>query len=118
MSEVNLTVRPFRMGTDKEAALKPLEEASEVRAAWQAIYAVAPSEICIESGYPLCECEHKSSCAAFKEPSSYTVRRDILADEIADCIQACVNLADRYGIDLTTAMVRCEGRNRERGRYE
>ena len=27
MSEVKLTVRPFRMGTDKEAALKPLEEA-------------------------------------------------------------------------------------------
>ena len=41
-----------------------------------------------------------------------------LADEIADCIQACCNLADRYGIDLTAAMERCEGRNRERGRYQ
>lgn len=27
MSEIALTVRPFEMGTDKEAALKPLEEA-------------------------------------------------------------------------------------------
>jgi hypothetical protein len=26
MSEVKLTVHTFRMGTDKEAALKPLEE--------------------------------------------------------------------------------------------
>jgi len=27
MSEVNLTVHTFRMDTDKQAALKPLEEA-------------------------------------------------------------------------------------------
>lgn len=115
--KVSLTIHPFRMGTDKGAALKPLEEAAEVFGAWQAIYTVAPLEICIESGYPLCECEHKSSCSTFKEPSSYTVRRDILADEIADCIQACVNLADRYGIDLTAAMGRCEERNFRRGWY-
>lgn len=119
MSEIKLTVRPFLMGTDKESAIKVLEEAFEVRVAWQAIHAVAaPSEICIESGYPLCECEHKPSCSAFKEPSSYTVRRDILADEIADCIQACCNLADRYGIDLQAAMGRCKERNRKRGRYQ
>ena len=116
--KVNLSVAPFRMGTDKEAAVKVLEEASEVRAAWQAIHAVAPHETCIESGYPLCECEYKLSCTMFKEPSSYTVRRDILADEIADCIQACVNLADRYGIDLQSAMGRCEERNFHRGRYD
>ena len=118
MSEVNLTVRTFRMGSDKEAAIKPLEEAAEVFGAWQAIYIVAPHEICIESGYPLCECEHKSSCSTFKEPSAYTVRRDILADEIADCIQACCNLADRYGIELQAAMERCEERNHKRGRYQ
>jgi phosphoribosyl-ATP pyrophosphohydrolase len=40
------------------------------------------------------------------------------ANEIADCIQACVNLADRYGLDLADAMERCEKRNRARGRYE
>jgi hypothetical protein len=27
MDEITITVCPFRMGTDKEAALKPLEEA-------------------------------------------------------------------------------------------
>lgn len=44
------------------------------------------------------------------------IRLGYLADEIADCIQACVNLAARYGIDLSDAMGRCWERNRERGR--
>lgn len=43
---------------------------------------------------------------------------DPLSDEIADTIQACCNLAKRYGIDLQAAMKRCQERNRERGRYE
>lgn len=41
-----------------------------------------------------------------------------LADELADCIQACCNLAARYDIDMEAAMRRCEVRNRARGRYE
>jgi NTP pyrophosphatase (non-canonical NTP hydrolase) len=39
------------------------------------------------------------------------------ADEIADCVTACVNLAARYHIDLQAALDRVEKRNRERGRY-
>lgn len=48
----------------------------------------------------------------FGTPMSY------LADEIADTITACVNLAHRHRIDLQAALVRVEERNRERGRYD
>lgn len=97
MSEVNMTVHTFRIGTDKESAIKVLEEASEVRAAWQ--------EYDRWLGIDIVE--------------KYRIEEQTMfADEIADCIQACTNLADRYGIDLQTAMERCEKRNRERGRYE
>lgn len=41
-----------------------------------------------------------------------------LADELADTITACVNLAARYDIDLQAALVRVEEHNRERGRYD
>ncbi len=41
-----------------------------------------------------------------------------LADELADCITACCNLADRYGLDLQAALDRVERKNRERGRYD
>ena len=41
-----------------------------------------------------------------------------LADELADTITACVNLAHRYDIDLQAALIRVEERNRERGRYD
>lgn len=34
-SEYVICTRPFEMGTDKEAALKPLEEAAEAFNAWQ-----------------------------------------------------------------------------------
>jgi len=40
-----------------------------------------------------------------------------LADEIADVIQASCNLAARYNLDLQAAMLRCEQKNRSRGRY-
>jgi NTP pyrophosphatase (non-canonical NTP hydrolase) len=82
VKEVNLTVHTFRMGDDKEAALKPLEEAAEIFGAWQ-----TPNE------------------------------NNKLANEIADCIQACVNLADREGVDLEAALKRVESGNRARGRY-
>lgn len=83
-----LSITTFHMGTDKEAALKPLEEAAEVFGAWQ---------------------DYQRFCM---------VSETIIADEIADTIQACCNLAKRYGIDLQAAMKRCQERNRERGRYE
>lgn len=93
MSEVNLTVHPFRMGTDKEAALKALEE---VFGAWQSL--------------------EGSTCGGRFERDDELL--PFLADEIADCIQACCNLADRYDIDLQAALNRVEAKNRERGRYE
>lgn len=83
---IHLEVNPFRMGTDKEAALKPLEEASEVHGAWENV-------------------------ERYHLPTYY------LADEIADCITACCNLADRYGIELQPALDRARARNEERGRY-
>ena len=44
---------------------------------------------------------------------------EVLLDEIADCIQACANLASALGVtDLTPYLARCEERNRERGRYD
>lgn len=98
MNDVELTVRPFTMGTLKEAALKPLEEASEVHGAWQ----MARGAEIVES----------RQSVIYK---TWLVR---IADEIADTIQACVNLAARYDLDLVAAMERCEERNRERGRYD
>ncbi len=90
MSEViTITVRPFEMGTEKNAALKPLEEAAEVYGEWQ-ILPVYPDG---------------------REGTDY------LADELADCVTACANLAARYDLDLQAAIDRVERRNRERGRY-
>lgn len=89
MDEYTLTVHPFEMGTDKEAALKPLEEAAEVYAAWQQV----------------------------DEYDGYDVGEN-LAEEISDCIQACCNLAARYNINLDLAIWQVEEKNRERSRYE
>jgi len=100
MKEIKLTVHPFEMGTEKEAALKPLEEAAEAFAAFQGIDRCGGPEQCVR-------CELMEACEAPIE----------LADEIADTIQAACNLAARYDIDLGAAMERCEERNRYRGRY-
>ena len=86
---ITITVRPFHMGTEKEAALKPLEEAAEVYGAWQ-----------LQGHYP-----------------NDGMPKPWLADELADCVTACVNLADRYHVNLQAALDRVEERNRERGRY-
>lgn len=95
-----LTVRPFEMGTEKESAVKVLEEAAEVFAAFQEM-CNSPSQ-CNEQCELLNVCELKTH----------------FANELADVIQAACNLADRYEIDLQAAMERCEKRNRDRGRYE
>lgn len=102
MREIKLTVHPFRMGTDKEAAVKVLEEASEVRAEWQTYKRMTKNE----------------HLQAKWERECNDEQRDVLADELADCIQACCNLADREGIDLAAAMERCEKRNHDKGRYK
>ena len=95
MSRLTISVDTFRMDTDKEAALKPLEEAAEAFGAWQ-------------------EYQRGFSFITFDGCDVYKQR---FADEIADVIQAACNLADRHGIDLQAAMERCEERNRQRGRY-
>ena len=87
--------------TDKEQAVKLLEEASEAYAAWQIL----------------------DDALGGDESDGFTrelvdAERERLADELADTITACCNLAERYGLDLQAALGRVERKNRERGRYE
>lgn len=96
---MRLTVNTFKLGTDKEAALKPLEEAAEIFGAWQD---------CSE-----CELYERSRCLKCD-----CFEASALAYEIADCITACCNLAARYGLDLKRALAIVETENRRRGRYE
>ena len=100
---ITITIHPFRMGTDKEAAVKPLEEASEAREAAQHLQRLIDVEPKLVSSKGLTDLVDS--------------HRVLLADEIADCVTACVNLANRYGIDLQAALDRVEAHNRERGRY-
>lgn len=73
---------------DKAQALKVLEEAAEVFAAWQ-------------------QWDDSLRVDKFFE----------LVDECADVVQATCNLLASLGMDdFTNAMERCEKRNRERGR--
>lgn len=96
--ELAFTVHPFRADcTDKEQAIKVLEEAAEAYGAYQDV----EFSTCIVK--PLIR-------------EKWAV--DLLADELADCITACANMADRYGIDMQTALERCEQKNRERGWYD
>ena len=85
-----MAVRTFRHGTDKECARKVPEEAAEAFAEWVIMTDTEQGK----SG------DHR------------------LADELADTITACANLAARYGIDLQAALDRVEAHNRERGRYQ
>ena len=93
-----ITVRTFRHGTDKEAARKPSEEAIEVYAAWELM--------------------GREEADQHSPQLDKTLAVMDLADEIADCVTACANLAARYGIDLQAALDRVEAHNRERGRYQ
>lgn len=87
-----LHINTFTHGTPKEAALKPLEEAAEVFGAWQRW---------VESG------------DAYRDVREY--KR--LGEELADCVTACVNLADRAGIRLDRELAAVEEKNHARGRY-
>ena len=93
---IELRIAVFECGTEKEAALKPLEEAAEAYGAWQDLGELVSDD---------------------DDGTWRSLYAEMFADEIADCVQACANLAARYGIDLAGAMARCEKRNRERGRY-
>ena len=85
--------------TDKEAARKVVEEAAEAFSAWETDGEIWPS------GNP-------------PIPARIGVHSVHLADELADCITACCNLAERYGLDMQAALDRVERKNRERGRYD
>ena len=96
----HLTIHTFRRGTPKESAMKVLEEASEAREAWQQCERWMP-EVATDSDAARAE----------------GIRMAYLAEELADCVTACCNLAARYRIDLQDAILRVEDRNRRRGRY-
>lgn len=94
-------VRPFNHlhADDKALALKPLEEAAEVFGAWQVLKEV------------------RAGRDRYRYMDDPEPMADLL-DEIADCIQACCNLAEAMGVeDMREYMVRREQRNRQRGRY-
>lgn len=95
---MKLEVNTFYLGSDKDAALKPLEEAAEAFAAWQRL-----------------DLEY---ARANDEKAYMTALRGAMAYEIADVIQAACNLATRYDLDLESALKDVEKHNRERGRYD
>ena len=107
---MNLEVNTFSLGSDKDAALKPLEEAAEVYAAWQRL-----DEAGIAYGNVGTDGDYSNEFEAF---SRYESERRSLAYEIADCVTALCNLAARFGLDVQGAVVEVERRNRERGRYD
>lgn len=74
--------------TGKEQAVKVLEEAAEMYAAWET-----------------------------SAKSRKVMIFDGLSDEIADVITAACNLANMYDLDISAAMERCAKRNHERGRF-
>lgn len=98
--EYVIGVRPFDMGTDKEAALKPLEEAAEVFGAWQNL-----------DGYKRNKYVIGESMASLRSSVVY---------ECADVIQATCNLLSRLDVaqaELDEAMRAVHESNRSRGRY-
>lgn len=86
------------MGTKEDAAEKVLEEAAEVFGSWQHWAEYAPLSACHERGFPQCNCPYTSTCDTHQHPESMDTTLEQLADEIADCIQACANLAARYDL--------------------
>lgn len=96
-----LEVEPFDSGfmdtqADKALALKPLEEAAEAFGAWQ---------------------RYDGDEWDDTDGDLERMLLDDIADELADTVQACVNLADRGGLDLRAALARVHERNVGRGRY-
>lgn len=92
------SVRSFdHVKPDKAQALKPLEEASEVHGAWQAMASAMLA--------------HGGDCVLAR------LWRKQLLDECADVIQATLNLVAALGVeDFRPWMKACKMRNRDRGR--
>lgn len=99
-SEYVIHVRPFDMGTDKEAALKPLEEAAEVFGTWQNL-----------DGYKRNKYVMGEAMVALRSSVVY---------ECAYVIQATCNLLSRLDVaqaELDEAMRAVHESNARRGRY-
>lgn len=95
---LNLEVNTFELGTSKESALKPLEEAAEAFAAWQV--------------YNRCVCEGKFELAK--------KARENLVYECCDVIQATANLMARFANgneEIYATMLEMRENNMKRGRY-
>lgn len=100
-----VTIPPVRTFAHVEAskaqALKPLEEAAEVFAAWQEWD------------------RYHSAHAVFDGPKAECAKamKACIVDECCDVITATCNLLSMLGVtDLSYHMERCERRNRARGR--
>ena len=94
---VTLQVPVFIIGTDKEGAGKVLEEAAEAYGSWQ-MYAEARGTF---------------NCTDITGQNPFKV---MFAKEVFDCIQACVNLAMCYGLDMDDAAIKVTSDNVARGR--
>ncbi len=104
-----VTIPPVRtfahVEADKAQALKPLEEAAEVFASWQAW-----------DYWRMCDIEERHPDIDLS--ATLEIYREPIIEECADVIQAACNLLAALGVtDLTDAMAACEQRNLERGRY-
>lgn len=100
-----VTIPPVRcfahVEADKAHALKPLEEAAEVFAAWQEWD------------------RYHSAHAVFDGPKAECAKamKACIVDECCDVIQATCNLLAALGVDdLTGPMRECRERNARRGR--
>lgn len=110
---MKLEVNTFSLGSDKDAALKPLEEAAEVFAAWQRM-----EDAMKDYAYVGMDGDYSGKFDTFCAFCEYDFSRGLLSLEIADCVTALCNLAARFGLDVQEAVVEVERRNRERGRYD
>lgn len=89
---------------DKAQALKPLEEAAEVFGAFQYLYDLTKSRL---------------GAGIYEDVSDEDIEqaKTDLIDECCDNITATCNVLAALGIkDLQSAMMRCETRNKARGR--
>ena len=97
-----LEVEPFshdfmRSQGGKALALKPLEEAAEAFGAWQ---------------------RYEGDEWDVTDDELEIMMLNDISGELADTVQACVNLAHWYGLDLSAALSLTRARNAKRGRHE
>jgi hypothetical protein len=90
---ITFSIAPFEIGTEKEAALKPLEEAAEVFGAWQTMERIDPVP------------EYSKEAVVY---------------ECCDVVQAVTNLLSRMGVSqkcVDKQMGLVTAHNYARGRY-